>query len=466
MTAGGFLGNSSDMAEESEEVDVVVVGLGPGGEAAAGRLAEAGLSVAAAESRLVGGECPYYACVPTKMMVRAAGLIAEGERIPGMAGDSTVTPDWAPVAARIRDDATASWDDTAGAERLTAKGVRLVRGHGRITAPREVSVDGHVFRARRGILVNTGSSPVAPPIDGLKDTPFWTNREAVQATEAPGSLLVLGGGVVGVEMAQVFSRFGGHVTIVEAADRLVLNEEPEASDLLRTVFEREGIGVRTGVKVTGVSHDGEFTLHLGDERLSADRLLVATGRRNNLKGLGLDAVGLDEDARQITVDGRMRAADGVWAIGDITGKGAFTHMSMYQASVAVRDILGEEGPRASYRAVPRVTFTDPEIGSVGLTEAQARDQNLPVRTGFARIPESTRGWIHKAGNDGFVKLVENTEWGVLVGATAAGPSGGEILGALSVAVHTESATAALREMIYAYPTFHRAVEAALADLGD
>ncbi|QKW34119.1 NAD(P)/FAD-dependent oxidoreductase [Actinomadura sp. NAK00032] len=449
----------------ADEVDVVVIGLGPGGEDAAGRLAEAGLSVAAAESRLVGGECPYYACVPTKMMVRAAGLLEEARRVPGMAGEASVRPNWGPVAARIRDEATDSWDDKVAADRLTGKGVQLVRGEGRITAPHEVTVNGRVFRARRGILLNTGTAPAAPPIDGLADTPFWTNREAVQATEVPASLIVLGGGVVGVEMAQVFSRFGTRVTVVEAADRLLLNEEPESSALIRDVFEREGIGVRTGVNVTAVGHDGgEFTMRLGDEALTADRLLVATGRRPNLKGLGLEHVGLDEDARQISVDGHMRAADGVWAIGDITGMGAFTHVSMYQGAIAVRDILGQEGSPAAYRAVPRVTFTDPEIGSVGLTEAQARDQNLPVRTGMTRIPDSARGWIQKAGNDGFIKLVENPEWGTLVGATAAGPAGGEVLGFLAVAVHTETPTAVLRDMMYAYPTFHRAIESALADL--
>lgn len=455
------------MAIMTEEVDVVVIGLGPGGEDAAGRLAEAGLSVVAVESRLVGGECPYYACIPTKMMVRAAGLVADGERIRGMAGDAAVRPDWTPVAARIRDEATDSWDDTVAADRLTGKGVELVRGRGRITAPREVTVDGRTFRARRGILLNTGTSPASPPIEGLDGTPYWTNREAVQATEAPASMIVLGGGVVGVELAQAFSRFGTRVTVVQAEDRLLPREEPESSELVRRVFEREGIGVRTELRTDRIAYDGnEFTVHADGGAIAADRLLVATGRRPNLRGLGLEHVGLDEDARAVPVDGNMRAADGVWAIGDITGKGQFTHVSMYQAAIAVRDILGEEGSPASYRAVPRVTFTDPEIGAVGLTEAQARDQNLPVRTGTVKLSNSSRGFIHKSGNDGFIKLVESTEWGVLVGATAAGPAGGEILGALAVAVHTEAKVTALREMIYAYPTFHRAIESAVADLGE
>ncbi|QFG24823.1 NAD(P)/FAD-dependent oxidoreductase [Actinomadura sp. WMMB 499] len=450
----------------AEEVDVVVVGLGPGGEDAAGRLAEAGLSVVGVESRLVGGECPYYACIPTKMMVRAAGLVAEGERIPGMAGEADVRPDWAPVAARIRDEATDSWDDTVAADRLTAKGAELVRGRGRITGPREVTVDGRTFRARRGILLNTGTTPTAPPIEGLDGTPYWTNREAVQATEAPASMIVLGGGVVGVELAQAFSRFGTRVTVVQTDDRLLPREEPESSELVRRVFEREGIGVRTGLRTDRVAHDGnEFTLHAGGDTIVADRLLVATGRRPNLRGLGLEHAGLDEDARAIPVDGNMRAADGVWAIGDITGKGQFTHVSMYQGAIAARDILGEDGAPAAYRAVPRVTFTEPEIGAVGLTEEQARDQNLPVRTGMVSLADSSRGFIHKSGNDGFIKLVQSTEWGVLVGATAAGPSGGEILGALAVAVHAEVPVTALREMIYAYPTFHRAIESAVADLG-
>ncbi|POM25115.1 Dihydrolipoyl dehydrogenase [Actinomadura rubteroloni] len=448
----------------AEDVDVVVLGLGPGGENAAGLLADAGLRVVAVEARLVGGECPYFACVPTKMMARAADLVADTGRARKLAGDAEVRPDWTRVADRIRDDATHDWNDQAAVDRLTGRGVRLVRGEGVITGEREVRVGDEVFRAARGILLNTGTAPLVPPIEGLAGTPFWTNRDVVRVATAPESLLVLGGGVVGVETAQVFARFGTRVTIIEGGPRLVAREEPEAGDLLKTVFEREGIDVRTGTRVEAVEHDGAFTLRTTHGEVSGERLLVATGRRPNLKGIGLPAVGLDEDARALEVDGALRAGDGLWAIGDITGKGAFTHVSMYQSTIAVRDILGEKGPLASYRAVPRVTFTDPEIGVVGLTEAEARDQELPVRIGTTDLAQSTRGWIHGPGGDGFIKLVQHAEWGTLVGATVMGPMGGEVLGALAVAVHAEVPVDTLRTMIYAYPTLHRAIETALADL--
>jgi len=456
---------------DAEETDIIVVGMGPGGEDAAGRLAEAGLHVTGVEANLVGGECPYWGCVPSKMMIRAANLLAEARRIPGMAGTATVEPDWAPVAARIRDEATDSWNDKVAVDRFTGKGGHFVRGWGRITGPREVTVgtpDGgiRVFRARRGILLATGTEPSVPPIRGLAGTPYWTNREAIETEQVPGSLIVLGGGAVGAELAQVFARFGAQVSVVEARPTLLPAEEPEAGELLEAVFTREGIAVRTGARAEWVSHDGRaFRLSLADGMaLTAERLLVATGRRAGLDGLGVAAAGVDSAAGAVPVDGWMRAADGVWAIGDITGKGAFTHVSMYQAAIAVADILGQDGPPADYRAVPRVTFTDPEIGSVGLSEAQAREQGLAVRTGIARVPSSARGWIHKADNDGFIKVIEDAQRGVLAGATSAGPVGGEVLGALAVAVHGQVPVADLRAMIYAYPTFHRGIEDAFRSL--
>ncbi len=454
------------LAADVLTVDIAVVGLGPGGEAVATRLARSGLSVAGVESRLVGGECPYYACVPTKMMIRAADSLAEARRVSQLAGSAEVRADWGPVAARIRAEATDDWDDRVAVDRLVSAGVEFVRGRARITAPGELAVGDRVVRARRGVVLNTGTDPVVPPIPGLAGTPVWTNREAVRAEVVPESLIVVGGGPVGCEFAQVFARFGAKVTLLQSNDRLLPQDEPESSALVEARFAAEHILVKTGVTITSASHDGQrFTLELaGQEPVTAAQVLVATGRKSDLAGLGVGAYGLDESARGVEVDAHMRAASGLWAIGDITGAGAFTHMSMYQAGIAAADILGEGAPGADYRAVPRVTFTDPEIGSVGLTEAAAREAGLTVRTGSTLIPSSTRGFIHKVDNEGLIKLVEDADRGVLVGATSAGPAGGEVLGALAVAVHGEVPVESLRRMIYAYPTFHRAIESALTDL--
>lgn len=451
----------------TREVDVVVVGLGPGGESAATQLAQAGLDVLAVERRLVGGECPYYGCIPSKMMVRASDVLAEASRVDALAGQASVTPDWTAVADRIRDEATADWNDQVAVDRLEKAGATVVHGQARLTAARTVEVDGETYVARRGVVLNTGTEPATLPIDGLDGTPYWTNRDAVRAAAAPGSLLVIGGGAIGVEMAQAFSRFGTSVTVLEVADRILAPEEPEASKVVADAFAHEGIQVLTAVDISSVSYDeGQFAVTVGDQTLRAEKVLVAAGRRPNLADIGLDAVGLDPTARSVETDGRMRAtgADGggLWAIGDITGKGAFTHMSMYQAAVAVRDILDQEGPEAQYHAVPRVTFTDPEVGSVGMTEQQARDAGVAVLTGTTDLSASTRGWIHRA--QGVIKVVADADRGVLVGATVVGPNGGEVLSMLATAVHAAVPVETLRSMIYAYPTFHRAVDEAVKDL--
>ncbi|HIZ34959.1 MAG TPA: FAD-dependent oxidoreductase [Candidatus Ruania gallistercoris] len=449
----------------TERADVVVIGMGPGGEQVAGELAADGLDVVGIEANLVGGECPYYGCIPSKMMIRAADALAEARRVNEIAGTAEVHPDLTPVATRIREEATTDWDDTIAADRFTDAGGRLIRGRARLVAPRTVQVGDHQIQARRAVVLNTGTSPAVPPIDGLDQVRYWTNRDAVRATSAPESMIVLGGGPIGAEFAQAFARFGTRVSVVEAAERLLPGEEPAASEVLAEAFRGEGIEVLTGDGAASVrSHSAGIAVQVGERELVAERLLVATGRDTGLDRLGLDAYGLDTAARTLAVDGFCRVLDSagapiedLYAIGDVTGRGAFTHMSMYQAEIALAHLRGDEPVEAEYHAVPRVTFTDPEVGAVGLSEAQAREQGVPVRSTSVQVPSSTRGWIHGVGNDGVISLVAHAESRMLLGATSVGPRGGEVLGLLTLAVQQRLPVHALTRMIYAYPTFHRGV---------
>ena len=460
----------------AEQAEYIVVGLGIAGEDIGGTLAEAGHDVVGIERALVGGECPYWGCLPSKMMIRAANLLAEARRIPGMAGQSSVTSDWAPVAQRIREEATEHWNAQVAVDRFTGKDGRFVRGNATITGPRSVEVDGTTYEASRGLVIASGAAPAVPPIDGIEDVDYLTNHEAVETETLPESLLVLGGGVVGLELGQAMSRFGTKVTVVEAEERLLPLLEPEVGALIAEVFEGEGIEVFTGRHADRVAQtDGGVTLHLSDgTELRAERLLVAAGRETDLPALGVGAAGLDESARFIEVDERMRAVpsgsaatragDGIWAVGDNTGVGAFTHLSYYQSAIAIADILGKDTYDADYSALAGVAFTDPEVGHVGMTEQQARDAGVNVRVGKQQVPYSARGWLHKAGNEGFIKLIEDADRGVLLGATSVGPHGGEVLGLLALAVHAAVPIAEFQKMHFAYPTFHKGVEDALKDL--
>jgi pyruvate/2-oxoglutarate dehydrogenase complex dihydrolipoamide dehydrogenase (E3) component len=458
------------------DYDLIVLGLGPGGEELANKVAGAGKRVLAVDPRLVGGECPYYGCIPTKMILRGAEVLAESRRVNVLAGSATDDPEFGSVARRIREEATDDWDDRAGVERLEKAGATFARGAGRLAGRGSdgrvlVEVNGETHTAP-AVCLATGTAPAIPPIDGLADLPrgvddlVWTNREIVKAREAPQSMVVIGGGAIGSELSQGFARFGTSVTVIEAAPHILMPEEPEAGEVVAAVFAREGITVRQGVGVQSVARGGDgVVVALADgSSATGEKLLVAAGRRPNLADTGLETVGLDPAARSLDVDEHMQVTKGVYAVGDITGRGAFTHVSVWQARVLVAHLLGQEEPYGGYHALAWVTFTDPEIGRVGLTEQQARDRGLTVRVGRQQIASNSRGWIHGPGNDGFVKLVEDADRGVLVGATVASPYGGELLGLLTLAVHAEVPVAKLRTMHYAFPTLHRAVYEAVLDL--
>jgi len=440
--------------------------MGVGGEEVANSLAENGLNVVGVESNLVGGECPYFGCIPTKMMVRADDMLAEGRRIPGFAGDSVVKPDWKPVARRIRDVATDNWNDRVAVERFERKGGHFVRGAGKLAGPGKVSVNGTTYEASRGIVISTGTSPAVPPIPGLDRVRYWTNREAVKVEELPESLIILGGGAIGVELSQVFARFGVKVSIIEGMSRVLAMEEPEASAVLSDVLQRDGIELYLDSRAQSVEPRGDMiAVNLDGGQVAGKALLVATGRRANLKDIGLETVGLDPSARLLEPDDHLRVGERLWAIGDVTTSGGFTHMAIYHAGIAIDDILGKPGPGADYRAKPRVTFTDPEVGAAGLTEEQAKKQGINVRTGIQKASVTSRGWIHGPGNDGFIKVVEDAGRGVLVGATTVGPRGGDLLGLFELAIKLQVPSDELRHLIYAYPTFYRGSGEAVRKLG-
>lgn len=448
------------------QTDVIVLGVGTCGEDMALRLMSAGLEVTGIEARLVGGECAYFACLPTKSMIRSANLVQEARRADGLVGNVDVTPDWSLVAQRVREEITGGWDDSAGVSRFEKKGGQFVRGRGTLSGPKTVTVNGEDYEARRGIIIATGSKPAIPPIPGLADVSYWTTRDAVQAETLPRSLVVLGGGAVGCEFSQVFARFGVEVTTIEGRDRLLPSEEPEASEVVAAAFGSEGITVRTGARIESISADnGTTTATLSDgSQVRADQILVATGRTVDLEGLGLEEAGISASDGFIQVDDHVRAAPGIWAVGDVTGVGMFTHVGLYQASIAVADIVGNDPAPADYTVLPRVTFTDPEVGAVGLTEAEARDAGHDVEVVVKQVGSTFRGWLHKTEH-GVLKLVVDRDSDRLLGATSVGPHGGEVLGMLSAVMKTGAPVTGLVDMIYAFPTFYGGVGEALGAYG-
>jgi pyruvate/2-oxoglutarate dehydrogenase complex dihydrolipoamide dehydrogenase (E3) component len=445
----------------SETFDVIVVGGGPAGEVLVERVAKGGLSVALVEQELVGGECSYWGCIPSKTLLRPGDVLAAARRVPGAleALDGGVD---APAAFAQRDYMTSNWSDNGQERWLEGIGATLVRGHGRLAGERAVDVarNGSARRleATRAIVVATGSVPLLPPIPGLADAMAWTNRDATQGSRVPERLLVLGGGAVGVELAQAYRRLGSEVALVEGASRLLAREEPFAGEEVREAFEAEGIEVLVEARAAAASRtNGTVSLRLEDGRkLEGDELLVGVGRRPNTHDLGLDTIGL-EPGRAIEVDDALRAIgiDGGWlyAIGDVNGRAPLTHMGKYHARLAGDAILGREvSAAAGHRALPRVTFTDPQVAAVGLTEDQAREQSLDVRAVTYGTGDVAGAYTRGNGIKGTSKLVVDEQRRVLVGATFTGPDVQELLHSATIAIVADAPLDTLWHAVPSFPT--------------
>jgi pyruvate/2-oxoglutarate dehydrogenase complex dihydrolipoamide dehydrogenase (E3) component len=447
-----------------QEFDVVCLGGGVAGEAIAGGLEGSGVSLLVIERELVGGECPYWGCIPSKTLLRSGETLKEAERARTLAASRVDWDlDFPKVSRRVLWMAR-DLDDTRPAAALQSTGATLVRGSGKLVDRKTVEVGGERYVARKAVVVANGSTASIPPIPGLDSIGYWTNRQATLPRELPISLAVLGGGAIGLELGQAFSRFGSKVKIIEAGPRFLGLEEPEAGAGLRPHLEADGIELIAGDPCVGVEKgDAGVVLKMKSGALvTAERLLVATGRRANFEAW--EGAGLPRTERGwLKVDpATLEAAPGVYGAGDVTGIGGFTHLAYYHGQVVARRIRGEDA-RADHVAVPRVTFTDPEVASVGLSEAAARDQGIDVEVASSDPAESARGYIHDF-HGGMLKLVGDRKRGVLVGATVMSPRAGEILGELVLAVKVGTPVRALADVIHPFPAFNRVLGAALGDL--
>jgi len=455
----------------AQQFDVVCLGGGVAGEAIALGLRDSGLTLAVVERELVGGECPYWGCVPSKTLLRSGETLSEADRARVLAASRVDwIVDFPKISTRVLWMAR-NLDDSRPAAAMEATGATLFRGEGKLTDLHTVAVGNEQLVARRAVVIANGSTAAIPPIPGLDTVDFWTNRQATIPRELPVSLAILGGGAIGVELGQAFARLGCRVHIIEAGLTFLGAEEPEAGAALRPHLEGDGIMLTVGDPCVAVEHPlmgpsrerSSVVVHLkSGATVRADRLLVATGRRPNAEAWR--GVGLPQTERGwLTVDPQtLEACPGVFGAGDVTGIGGFTHLAYYHAQVVARRLRGIDA-RADHTAVPRVTFTDPEVASVGLSEAAARARGLDVVIATADPAETARGYIHDF-HRGAIKLVADREQGVLIGATLVTPRAGEILGELVLAIKLGTPLNTLADVIHPFPAFNRVLGETLGEL--
>ena len=445
----------------TERYDAVVLGMGPGGEVAASRLIAGGKRVAVVEKELIGGECAYWACIPSKTLLRPPEARSEARRA---AGTSTPTLTLEEVFD-YRDWMIRNLDDSKQVKGYEKQGATVVKSEGRIVGPGKVEANGETLEADH-VIVATGSAPNIPPIEGLEEVTAWTNREVTTSREVPSRAVVVGGGPTGIEAGQWLSRFGTEVTIVQSPNRLIDREDPRVSELIRAALEEEGIDVRLGQKVAKAHKDGEGAIVTLDDgaRIGTDVVVIAAGRRPRTEGIGLESVGVEPDGKGFPIDEYCRLAEGVWALGDVTGVMLFTHVAKYQARVVADNILGKTR-RADYRGIPRVVFSDPEIAAAGLAEAQARERGIEVTTATVDLARAiARPWTYEEDPRGHLGLVADRDRRVLVGAWAVAPQAGEWIHQASQAIRAEIPTEKLRDMVAQFPTYSEAYLNALEQL--